>query len=136
MAIDWTPKRIPSWAGVYTWESQADQYARYGDPGVGYERHYADGEDKGPECPVDCLLFRGESGLLLGILNHYPEADPGGFEQAGNINIWVKEDQQGRGIGRTLVREAKKRWGLHVEQQRYSDAGLAFLKAMDRDGEL
>ena len=127
---EWTPKMV--FGLVFTWESQACQYAAKGEPGVGYERHYANEFDRPPGAPVDCLLVRDRHGDLIGILNHYPEDDPGGFEQAGNINVWVHPKRQRRGIGQMLVREAQERWQISLEQQRYSPEGLRLLAALRR----
>lgn len=128
----WRPKMI--FGFVFTWESQAEQYARFGLPGITYERHYANEEDAPPGAPVDCLLMRDVHGKLVGILNHYPESDPGGLEQAGNINVWVRPDRQKRGIGTALVRAAQERWPINFQQQRYSPEGLKLLSALRRQG--
>jgi ribosomal protein S18 acetylase RimI-like enzyme len=114
---------------AYTWESQAVQYAPTGQPGLGYERHYADGTDTGPEAPVDCLLVRDANGMLVGILNHYPEDDPGGREKAGNVNLWVHPDRRRRGIATLLLTEADARWSVDWRQQRYTEDGLRLLKS-------
>jgi len=122
---------------AYSWESQARQYAERGHPGIGYERHYADGRDVGPTNPVDCLLMRDQGGELLGILNHYPEDGyDHGFliEHAGNVNLWVKPSCQRQGIGTALLAEAEKRWTIDYTQQRYSPSGLALLRSLQRKG--
>lgn len=136
MTIEWTPKRIPGWDWVYSWESQANQYAPLGAPGIGYERHYANEHDAPPGPPVDCLLMRDRTGVVVGILNHYPVGGEDDLEQAGNINVWTRPDRQKRGIAKALLREAKARWDLDPRQQRYSAEGLALLHSLDRDGEL
>jgi GNAT superfamily N-acetyltransferase len=130
MSETWEPHMLPG--PVYSWESQAGQYAPSGLPGIGYERHYADGFDIGPEAPVDCLLMRDVHGQLVGILNHYPETDPGGLEQAGNVNLWVRPDRRRRGIGSMLMRAAQERWPIRFEQQRYTRDGIAFVTALRR----
>ena len=125
----WTPEMILGL--VYSWESQARQYAEHGDPGVGYERHYAgpnDREGEGP--PVDCQLMRDQHGDLVGILNHYPTSSV--LEEAGNVNVWVRPDRQKRGIASRLVREAQSRWEINFLQQRYSPAGLKLLASLHR----
>lgn len=118
---------------VYSWESQARQYAPSGEPGISYERHYADGFDRGPENPVDCLLFRNDNGVLVGILNYYPQGDTTGLiEQAGNFNVWVAPDAQRHGVATALLRNARLRWTINLAQQRWSPQGLAWIKALHR----
>jgi GNAT superfamily N-acetyltransferase len=127
----WSPEMLLG--EIFSWGSQARQYARTGDPGIGYERHYADGYDRGPRNPVDCLLMRDVHGDLVGILNHYPEDHALGMERAGNINVWVRPDRQKRGIATRLVREAQKRWAVNAAQQRYTPEGLRLLASLERD---
>ena len=118
------------WGLVYTWESQACQYAPKGEPGIGYELHHANEYDAPPGAPVDCLLMRDRRGDLVGILNHYPTTSD--LEEAGNVNIWVRPDRQKRGIASRLVREAQSRWEINFLQQRYSPAGLKLLASLHR----
>jgi GNAT superfamily N-acetyltransferase len=112
----------------FTWESQAEQYPPTGQPGVSYFRgDMSDGF--GPGAHIDCLLFRDASGVLVGILNHYPMDFPP-YEQAGNVLVIVREDRQRRGIGTRLVREAMTRWPVDPYAQRYTQPGADFVRAL------
>lgn len=76
--------------------------------------------------PIDCLLYRGEDGELLGVLNHYP-ADYPPLERAGNFLVLVKPSARRRGIGTLLLDELDTRYGLKAEQQAYSAPGRALV---------
>lgn len=105
---------------TYSYESQVVQYPRLGAPGI----EYFAGKDEHHPVPVDCLLFRGEDGLIRGILNHYAIDYPP-HEKAGNINLFVDPAHHREGIGTALVREANRRWGpINWNQQRYTAAGV------------
>jgi len=127
---------------MFSWESQAAQYAEKGEPGVALETHYVDlltGDEVFPPQPrglwaesddsitkVHCLLHRDANGRLLGILNHYDGKHY--LEGADAINVWVRPDVQRLGIGSQLVKEAVRRWPeITPEKQRYTEAGLALL---------
>lgn len=133
-------------ASAFDWTSQAKQYREKGEPGIRLERRCVDidsGEEvfdvdpalAGPRITVtDCLLFRDAEGTLIGILNHYDGRSP--LEKKGGINIWVRPDRQRQGVGTSLVIEALRRWDdMLPESQRYTEAGLAFLKSLIRRGE-
>lgn len=126
-------QRIPP---AYDWESQAQQYAYRDTPGICYERHstYELGAQLGDKIAfIDCLLYRDEDGLLVGILNYYPNDNE--WEQAGNVNMWVKPDHQRQGIGTALAVEGLRRWpDTDLEQQRYTSQGLLFFDALCRRG--
>lgn len=109
---------------VYPWVSQAMQYPAKGDPGVGY---FA-GEVGGGKPPVDCILYRGDDGRLLGILNHYPVDYPP-WEKAGNVNIWVHPQALRNGIATKMLDEAMSRWSIDLDQQRFTRAGADFATA-------
>lgn len=105
---------------VLTWESQVMQYPVTGQDGIGYFEGVVDAN----YC-VDCLLWRGGLGEVLGILNHYP-ADFPPWERAHNVNLWVRTDAQRNGIGTALVLEALRRWpDIHLTAQRFTRAGKA-----------
>lgn len=80
---------------------------------------------------VDCLLYRNDDGILLGILNY----------RAGKINGWVHPDHQRKGIGGALLVEAMNRWDdINLEEQDYrfrgkpAFAGVAFVMALKDRG--
>lgn len=135
--MDWEPTRIPGGSVVYSFESQRMQYPVTGEPGIGY---FA-GEIKDYGI-VDCLLFRGEDGLLLGVLNHYPLdspnphygtvlgslfGEPEFIERAGNVNIFIHPEHKREGIATALVDEAISRWTIDFQQQQYTDEGVEFI---------
>jgi GNAT superfamily N-acetyltransferase len=117
----------PSLPFVYSWQSQAEQYPDTGEVGISYFKG-----DVGRDKWVDCLLYRGEGGELMGILNYYPFDFPP-YEVKGNVNIWVNPDFQRLGIGTKLVEEAMKRWEIDFEQFKYTPQGhkfvISFLKS-------
>jgi ribosomal protein S18 acetylase RimI-like enzyme len=129
---------------AFSWASQAKQYAKSGAPGLALEQHMVDTEtgDEVFDVPadlagpgisvVDCLLYRDEDGLLVGILNHYDGKIP--LEAADAVNLWVRPDRQRQGIGKMMTREAMKRWpGVRLENQRYTRIGVHLLQSLIRD---
>lgn len=123
---------------AFSWESQARQYAYRDAPGICLERHSTAelGARLGePLAFIDCLLYRDEDGLLVGILNHYPDSNSE-IEHAGNANIWVKPDHQRQGIGTALLKEAMRRWDLDLEQQNYTTQGVLFINGLLEKGQL
>lgn len=131
---------------AFDWTSQANQYREQGEPGIHLERRCVDIDSGAEVCDVDpalagpritvtdCLLYRDGDGTLIGILNHYDGRSP--LERKGGINIWVRPDRQRQGVGTALVLEALRRWDdILPESQRYTEAGLAFLKSLIRRGE-
>jgi GNAT superfamily N-acetyltransferase len=118
---------IPSYA-LYTWDSQACQYPTFGEPGISY---FAGVTDLGT---VDCLLYRNERGVVVGILNYYDFDSP--WEVRGNVNVWVRRNAQGRGIGTALIEEAHRRWTIDLDQQRFTPEGAAFAERLRERGTL
>jgi hypothetical protein len=120
---------------AFTWKSQAEQYLNRGEPdGYRYERHYANEHDAPPGAPVDCLLRFDEKGLLVGILNHYPEGGEDDLEQAGNVNLWVRPNRQRQGIATALLIEANRKWHIDINQQKLTPDGVVFLRGLIRKG--
>jgi ribosomal protein S18 acetylase RimI-like enzyme len=118
---------------AFSWQSQAAQYAYRDAPGIRLERHSIG--ELGFMTLVDCILYRDEDGLLVGILNHYVDSN-NPEEQAGNCNIWVKPSHQRRGIGTALLKDAMERWDIDFEQQRFTSQGLLFFDALCRRGDV
>jgi GNAT superfamily N-acetyltransferase len=117
---------------LFTWESQARQYPTHGKPGLSYYR----GDVSEAFCPgahVDCLLWRDDTGALIGILNHYPMDFPP-YEKAGNVLVYVRADRRRAGIGTALVHEARTRWPVDFHAQRYTDAGAKLARSLLADG--
>lgn len=113
----------PVWPFAY----QAKQYPKDGPPGISYFKGVVD-----ESTWVDCLLYRDDSGKLIGILNHYPFAlvdpdDPRIKEKRGNFNIFIDPKHKGKGIGTKLVDEAVSRYNVDLRRQRYSEEGANFI---------
>lgn len=122
---------------VFTWQSQVDQYAATGEPGVTYEVNHINGitgeaadGTRVANPPVDCLLWRDAAGTLRGILNHYPVAILL-YEDAGNVNLWVDPSCQRQGIATALLDAAMARWPIDLDQQAYTPAGEAFINTWE-----
>jgi uncharacterized protein YndB with AHSA1/START domain/GNAT superfamily N-acetyltransferase len=89
---------------MLTWESQVGQYPLTGPPGISYFRG-----EVSDTLFVNCLLYRDETGELVGILNHYPTDMPP-YQHEGSQNVWVHPDRRRQGIGSDLITEASLRW--------------------------
>ena len=110
---------------LFAWHEQVWQYPEHGPVGVGYFRGEVPADRQAYCGPyVDCLLYRGENGDLLGILNHYPVDCT--LETAGSVNTWVHPEHWGKGIATALHAEANRRWAIDYTKQRFTPAGLAF----------
>jgi GNAT superfamily N-acetyltransferase len=111
---------------MYTWESQEAQYPPTGPPGISYFCGKVS-----DELFVDCLLYRDESGKLVGIYNHYPMDFPP-HQLEGDENIWVHPDRRRQGIGSALLLEARFRWGPppNVDEPKLTESGLQFARAI------
>ena len=112
---------------VYSFRSQAEQYPEDGPPGISYFKGVVDDSTW-----VDCLLFRDDSGKVIGILNYYPFAlvdpdDPRIVEKRGNINIFIDPKHKNKGIATKLVDEAVSRYNVDLRRQRYSEEGANFI---------
>jgi uncharacterized protein YndB with AHSA1/START domain len=112
---------------MYSWHSQAAQYPPSGPAGIAYFRG-----ELGGDLFVDCLLYRDESGELIGILNRYPSNLPP-HEREGDQNIWVRPDRRRQGIGSALVTEAFFRWGPspNSDDLRLTESGARLLQGME-----
>jgi len=137
---------------AFSWDSQAQQYAELGHPGIWLESHWieANGVERFPDrepggaqhlnslphvARVDCLLYRDSEGVLSGILNRYDGKNP--LEKLDAVNIWVRPDRQRQGIATALLRDAKRRWpGITAEKQRYTEDGIKLLATLLRRGEI
>ncbi|GAB3952471.1 hypothetical protein GCM10029976_090730 [Kribbella albertanoniae] len=108
--------------GMFSWQGQAQQYPRTGDPGISYFRGDVPGHGLGY---VDCLLYRNADGELVGILNHFP-ADMPPYEDKGNVTLLVRPDHQRQGIGSRLWAEAVERYGVKFEGQSFTEDGAHF----------
>jgi hypothetical protein len=111
---------------MYSWESQVAQYPRTGPPGISYFRGNVT-----DEIFVDCLLYRDETGELVGILNHYPTDFPP-YERQGGRNIWVHPGRRRQGIGTALTLEGNIRFGTGpAGDPTLTDTGLEFMKGLE-----
>lgn len=125
--------------GALSWESQVVQYRDAPEPdeeGITY--YEGDVSETYPDAPpVDCLLYwrrripGGTALHVVGILNHYPVDYPP-HERAGNVNVWVRAPQQRQGIATRLWDEAVRRWGVRLEEQRFTASGALLASALDR----
>jgi GNAT superfamily N-acetyltransferase len=112
---------------MFSWQSQAAQYPPTGPPGFSYVRGQVT-----DELFVDCLLYRDETGGLVGILNRYPTDFPP-LEREGDQNIWVHPDRRRQGIGSALITEAFFRWGPspNADDLKLTESGVQLLQGME-----
>ncbi len=111
---------------MYSWESQVAQYPRTGSPGISYFPGKVS-----DAMVVDCLLYRDDTGELVGILNHYPVEFPP-YQRQGSWNIWVHPGRRRQGIGTALLLEKLIRWGSgEAEEPKVTDSGLRFFKGLE-----
>ena len=111
---------------IYTWESQVVQYPVMGDPGISYFRG-----DVSPGVHVDCLLYRDESGTVVGIANYFPMDIPP-YEKAGNWALFVRPDRRGEGIGTALMVEGMARWDYREDHITFTEGGAALVNKARR----
>lgn len=74
------------------------------------------------------LLYRDESGAIIGVLHVYHKSTS--QSPKGDISIRVDPQQRGKGIASTLLVEADKRWNVNLSQQRWTDEGAQFIERM------
>jgi len=114
---------------VFSFAGQAGQYPQYGMPGISYFKGVISAK-----VWVNCLLFRDEHGILLGVLNHYPMTSV--WEEAGNVNVFIDPAHKRKGIGTALVAECIARWGqINTAQQRFTPEGAAWAERLVLDGQ-
>lgn len=110
----------PTMSPALSWQSQVHQYPESGPLGIDW---FAGELDTGV---VDCLLYRNADGLV-GILNYYSIDFPP-YERAGNCNVFVKPSHYRQGIGTALLDEARRRWPIDLQAQRYTAMGSTFIR--------
>lgn len=113
----------------WPFKGQAEQFEKIGPPGLSYFKGTGNGLK--PNQWVDCLLWRDDSGILKGIVYHYPQDLP--LEKKGNMNVFISPDSKRQGIASRLVAEAIKRYNVDLRQQRYSEEGAAFINNFVRN---
>ena len=111
---------------MFGFDSQVEQFDRVGPSGISYVKG-----ELAATTHVNCLLYRDDDGVLIGVLYHYPQ-DVTPWEKAGNVNVLVDPAQQRRGIGSQLLREALRRWVIDLDAQDYTAAGRNFVKQITR----
>lgn len=106
-----------------SWENMAKEYPAFGPPGISYYRGMRpDGFQ------VNCLLYRGGDGQLIGILAHFPQTIPN-LERAGRVNLWVSPEHRLEGIARQLVFEFVRRaWPFDYEDMRTTPEGAVAIR--------
>lgn len=77
---------------------------------------------------IDIYLWRDMHGTLRGILYVYM-IDMPPWEKKGNVNIFVEESWRRKGLGTVLLTQALRDHEINFYLQRYSVAGLQFIKA-------
>lgn len=133
------PVHLPE--GSLPWESQVVQYRDAPPPEAPGITYFAgDVSDVHPgKPPVDCLLYwewnpKRTRLRIVGIANHYPVDYPP-WEEAGNVNVWVRKSHQRRGIATALYDEAVRRWNVSLVGQRFTPSGARLAEHLiERDG--
>jgi uncharacterized protein YndB with AHSA1/START domain len=115
--------------GPFAWESQAAQYPRTGPPGISYFRAELPNNSDKLSLFVHCLLYRDETGELVGILNHYPTDLPP-LQREGDRNVWVRPDRRRQGIGSALLTEAMLRW-TPTRDPHLTESGVRLVEGME-----
>lgn len=120
-----------------TWEAQAGQFPPHGLPGITMQHLTIGPPDN--QTVVDCLLYRDDDGLLVGILAHYNENNP--LQLPDSVNLLVKPDYQRQGVGKALAREATTIWPriLKVKgtkHQHWTSESIAWADALVAKGEV
>lgn len=105
---------------ILQWDNQQKQYPESQPEGFFYMQGQMG--DK----YVDCLLLYNEKQELVGIFNHFPFDFPP-YEQKGNMAIWIKPTEQGKGLGKKLLTEGVNRFQINLKQQTYTKQGYKLL---------
>ena len=116
---------------AYTWESQVCQFPETGEPGITLDRQLRPGFNGGTW--IDVLLYRNETGKLVGIFYHYNENNL--WQNPGDCNLFVDPDHRRQGVGTALLREADQRWEL-ADQDTYTEAGNAWIEGLVAKGSI
>ena len=113
---------------IFTWDSQASQYPADGPPGISHLRVQIGPPENGDSDPrIECLLYRDESGKLVGILNYFPVGVQD-LEKPGAGALFVHPEHRRQGIATALSREWLKRWDYWDEgAMTFSASGAAFV---------
>lgn len=105
---------------AFSFEHQRQQYPEHGQPGIGYFRG-----EMGGGVHVDVLLYRDESGNVVGILQHYSYDMPP-YQRRGSVNVFVDPQRRRQGIGTSLLKAAGPRFKIDLLRQEFTPDG-AFL---------
>lgn len=116
------------------WAYEVSLYAATGAPGINHEEYTVSiqllpDSIRGRLCAA--LLHRDPSGDLRGILNFFPDGDPG-KQAPGSFIVVVDPGYRGQGIGKGLLAEADRRWSLNFDEQNYTIEGRALAAAFLR----
>lgn len=109
-----------------TFESQAAQFDKIGTPGISTRREHSSSGH-----PVDCVLYRNNTGVLDGVLYYYPAGAPG-LEKPRNVNMFVRPEAARTGIATRLLDHATRLFDINLDQQLLTPSGKAFLDAYRR----
>lgn len=124
-------RHIPAMPPYLAWAEQAPQYERPDipdrSPGT---HHWTVPPELVDGVVIECLLHYDESGLI-GILNYFPKGSP--MDLPGDVTVVVHPARQRRGVGTTLVQEARRRWNVDLEDQCTTPAGAALIASLQED---
>lgn len=122
-----TERRIPDLPPYLGWNEQAPQYDRPDivdrSPGVhAWEVPLADSDG----IVIKVLLHYGSDGQLDGILDYFPLGTP--MDLPGDVLVLVKPTHRCRGIGTSLLNEARRLWPeINLRDQCFTPMGEALV---------